>query len=417
MDHREQGREALAQELRQLRGERPELSLRAIGQRAQVSHTTVSRAFSVEDKLPSWPSIAAITEVLGGATGEIEPLWLWASTGTPPTRLITAPLPPRPAPRPWFTPVCAVATVGLMILAIAHSAIPPQTSADRWLGDIVQAVIATAAAIAFGVRARQDRGSDRRWLIFACLATVCWTVGMACWIAVHEIGGDHDRGTAITELGFHAYSLLMIGALWLRNAWPTRIPNMTTMRSVALIAVAALSVPSLIWLLAAFLDTVSTGTDDAQIRLTYLYPIADGAMLAMALFGALTGTRIIQSWLFATAFGVHAAASILATTYITEDVSTDLVASSEFGFTTFTVLLALAAIAPMDSRTRPERHLDLAIRALQAGGLIAIAIYILALATGHLPPAITSYIAAALILLLIVALVAGFNHRLGSPQR
>lgn len=417
VNHREQGREALAQRLKQLRGENPELSLRTIGQRAQVSHTTVSRALSIEDKLPSWPSIAAITRVLGGTSRDIEPLWLWASTGIAPTsaRLIDDPVPQPHTPHPWFIPTCVVATIALVILAIAHSAIPAQSSADRWLGDLSQTGFMTATAISFGVRALRTRGVERRWIALACLASACWTAGMVCWIVVHEIGGNHHRGTFLAESGFHGYSLLMLTALWLRNTRPTRIPRMSTARTVSLIAVAALSVPSLIWLLTALLDTGPTGTGDSRIRLTYLYPIADGAMIVMALLSALSGARLIQSWLLATAFGAHVVASILATTYTTVDVSTDLVASSEFGFTTFTVLLALAAIAPTDNRTRPAHHLDIAIRALQAVGLIAITVYTLTLATGDLPPAITPAITATLTLLLIAALVASFNHRPPRP--
>ncbi|GAB2532396.1 hypothetical protein GCM10027167_41630 [Nocardia heshunensis] len=414
VNHREQGREALAQRLKQLRGEHSALSLRTIGQRAQVSHTTVSRAFSTEGKLPSWGSIAAITRVLGGTGSEVEPLWLWASTGALPAvpgtdeRVYEADA--TSTMHRWFIPVCAVATIGLIILAIAHNAIPAQSSADRWLGDVIQTVFAAAATIAFGIRARRMTGSERRWLWLACLACGCWTVAMMCWIVVHEIEGSHHRGVVLAEAGFHGYSLLMLAALWLRNLTPTRVPRASVVQTVALIAVTALSVPASVWILTVLIDTDRTDTDTTLIRLTYLYPIADGAMLAMAVFASLSGVRIIQSRLLATAFGAHAIGGILATTYRSASASADLVASAEFAFTTFAVLLALAALAPTDHRTRPAWHLHIVIRVLQAVGLIAITIYTLTLATGNLPPAITPYTAAALVLLLIAALIASLPH-------
>ncbi|MFG1796182.1 helix-turn-helix domain-containing protein [Nocardia sp. NPDC049149] len=412
MNHRDQGREALAQQLRQLRSEHPELSLRTIGHRAQVSHTTVSRALSTEDKLPSWSSIAAITRVLGGASGDVQPLWLWASAGTPPTAVDEPAPQPEPERHPWFVPACSVVTIGLIILAIAHNAIPAQSTADRWLGDVAQTVFATAATIAFGSRARRAEGADRRWLLLACLASACWTVAMVYWIFVHDIRDDHQLGTTVAEFGFHGYSLLMIVAMWLRlrTIHPTWALRMRTGRTVALIAVVALSVPSAIWILTALLDNDPDSPDDIQIWLTYLYPLADGALFTIALLAALSGARITQSRLLAAAFGAHAIASVLATVYTVADAATDLVASAEFGFTTFTALLALAAIAPTDNRNRPPRHLGIVVRVMQAAGLAAIAVYTLTLATGNLPPAITPFTAAALIILLVVALIASLHH-------
>ncbi|KAA8888370.1 hypothetical protein F3087_15165 [Nocardia colli] len=73
------------------------------------------------------------------------------------------------------------------------------------------------------------------------------------------------------------------------------------------------------------LDAGPPGTDVTRIRLTYLYPIADGATFAMALLGAMSGARITRSR-----------------------------------------LLAPAAIALIGSRTRPVRHLDIVILTMQA---------------------------------------------------
>ncbi|MFE3189859.1 helix-turn-helix domain-containing protein [Nocardia sp. NPDC059240] len=424
MNHRDQGREALAERIQQLRGEHPELSLRAIGDRAQVSHTTVARALSTADKLPSWPSIAAIARVLGGAGSDVEALWLWASTGTPPesgpnsddaVTLAEATASRRPR---WFIPTCVAVAVTMMILAIVHSAVPPQSHADRWLGNVAQTVFATAATLAFAVNARRAHAPERRWLLVACLASGCWTAAMVCWTVVHEIGGDHDRGTTLAEVGFHGYSLLMLTALWLRlRPALGRAPRGDTLRTVALAAVAALSIPALIWILAALLHTnPADPPDNTAIRLTYLYPIADAAMLALALLTDAHGRWSTQSRLLATAFVAHTAAAILATIDIAADASTDLVASSELGFTSFTALLALAAITPADHHTPSPRLHHRIARGLQATGLIAVAIYILAPATGHLPAAINSGIAAGIALLLVVALLASFYHPTRNPR-
>ncbi|MEV6767940.1 hypothetical protein AB0N05_04830 [Nocardia sp. NPDC051030] len=416
MNHREQGREALTQQLLQLRGEHPELSLRTIGIRAQVSHTTVSRAFSTQDRLPSWPSIAAIAHVLGGVSGEVEPLWQWAATGTPPTHAqLTGEAPLRSDPmhtqQPWFIPVFLALVVGLIILAIVSSAIPAGSTADRWLGNLAQTVFAITATIAFGLRAFRAAGFERRWLVFACLAVACWSTAIVCWVVVHEINGNHQRGTTIAEVGFHTYSLLMIIALWLRlrNNLTAGTARENTVRTVALTTVTALSVPAAVWLLSV-LPRVQQPTDSTLVLRTYLHPITDGAMIALAMIASVRGIRVTQSRLLAIAFSTHAVASILATTNAAADPTTDLVASSEFGFTTFTVLLALAAIAPTDTRIRPVRHQNILTRALQATGLAAIITYTLTLATGHLPAAITPFTAAAITLLLVIALVTSLHH-------
>lgn len=418
VNHQDQGREALAERIQQLRGEHSELSLRVIGDRAQVSHTTVARALSTADKLPSWPSIAAIIRVLGGTDSDFEPLWLWASNGTPPT-LMGEPEVAAPQAEPsarrwprWFISGCVALTVAMMILAIVHGAVSPQSSADRWLGDLAQTVFVTAATVAFAVNRSRARGRERRWLLFACLATGCWTVAMVCWTIVHEIGGNHDRGTLLANFGFHAYSVLMLIALWLRLP-PTdsRTPRKDLIRPLALAATAALSIPALIWILAALLRTHPADLpDNTAIRLTYLYPIADAAMLALALLADARGHHVTQSRLLALAFAAHAIAATLATIDIAADATTDLVASSEFGFTIFTALLAVAAIAPTDHRTRPSRHHHVITRALQATGLTALTIYILTPAISDLPPAISPQIAAGVSLLLAVALIGSFHH-------
>ncbi|MFB7718180.1 helix-turn-helix domain-containing protein [Nocardia sp. NPDC056100] len=418
MNHHDQGREALAEHLQLLRGEHSELSLRAIGDRAQVSHTTVARALSTADKLPSWPSIAAITRVLGGTDCEVEPLWLWASSGTPPIAVNDSETPAPHAepgtqrwPR-WFISVCVALTVAMMVLAIVHSAVPPQSSADRWLGDLAQTVFVAAATVAFGINGVHARGRERQWLLLACLASGCWAAAMLSWTIVHEIGGNHDRGTSLAELGFRAYSVLMLIALWLRRS-PTRgrAQHNDVVHTLALTATAALSIPALIWILAALLHTHPADLpDNTAIRLIYLYPIADAAMLALALLTGAHGHRVTQSRVLAMAFAAHAIAATLATIDTAADATTDLVASSELGFTIFTGLLAVAAIAPTDYRTRPSRHHHLITRALQSTGLIALAIYILTPAIGSLPPAVSPHIAAGLTLLLAVALIGSFHH-------
>lgn len=423
MNHREQGREALAEQLRQLRGKHPELSLRVIGQRAQVSHTTVARALSTEDKLPSWSSIAAITQVLGGANSDIQPFWLWASTGAPPAppeqpAAAARPAGPPPGLPTWFTPVGFVLTCGLIILAVVHGAMDPQSAPDRWIGDVTQTVFATAAAIAFGVRAVRDGGTERRWLSLACAATLCWTAAMVYWIVRHDLAPQATHGPTVAEIGFMGFSLLMIAALWLRlrdmhQGRSQENPVQTT----ALIAVAALSAPALIWVLIGLLDTRAAAPHTALVRLTYLHPIADFAMIAMAGIASVRGEWVTQSRLLFMAFGARALAGIMATAFVSADAPTGLVDSSEFGFTTFAVLLAFAAITPDDSRIRPAQHRRRLTRAVQLVGLTAVAIYTVTLATGNLPPAITPYATATVTLLLVIALAASPHHIEPAPAR
>ncbi|MEV6771868.1 helix-turn-helix transcriptional regulator [Nocardia sp. NPDC051030] len=415
MGHREQGREALTQQLLQLRGEHSELSLRTIAMRAQVSHTTVSRAFSTQGKLPSWTSIAAIAQVLGGDSVEVEPLWQWASTGTPQTRAqLAGEAPPRsdpptPTRLPWFIPVCAALAFGLILPAAVAGAMTTESTAYRWLAVFTQAVFAIAAAIAFGLHAFRAAEFERRWLVFACLASACWGAAMVWWILAYEIGGN-QHGVMISEIGFHTYSPLMIIALWLRlrNNPTASAARENTVQTVALTVVAALSVPGAVWLLSA-LPHARHGADETFLLRTYLYPLADGAMIALALLASVRGIRVTQSRLLAVAFGADAIAVILATNSAIEQTA-DLPASAEFASTAFAVLLALAAIAPIDNRIRPAHHQYILTRVLQATGLAAIVTYTVTLATGHLAPAITPIMAAGITLLLVIALVTSLHQ-------